>query len=114
MQAYDWALETSKYMSRLKADDAQTPEQILKVQKHVQQYLMAHPPIAEDHFTEMMQLARKLSNEKLLEQAKASIAWSVSRKCVKARVWEIVCLATSACNTMAVSWLRRLVINFPL
>ncbi|GFG29294.1 hypothetical protein Cfor_02123 [Coptotermes formosanus] len=63
-----------------KADDAQTPEQILQVQKHVQQYLMAHPPIAEDHFTEMLQLARKLNNEKLLEQAKASTALSVSRK----------------------------------
>jgi hypothetical protein len=86
MQAYDWALETSKYMSRVKADDAQTPEQILQVHKHVQQYLMAHPPIAEDHFTEMMQLARKLNNEKLLEQAKASTALSVSRKCVKTRV----------------------------
>lgn len=86
MQAYDWALETSKYMSRVKADEAQTPEQILQVHKHVQQYLMAHPPIAEDHFTEMMQLARKLSNEKLLEQAKASTALSVSRKCVEARV----------------------------
>jgi hypothetical protein len=34
----------------------------------------------------MMQLAHKLSNEKLLEQAKASTALSVSRKCVKARV----------------------------
>jgi hypothetical protein len=86
MQAYDWALETSKYLSRLKADEAQTPEQIMQVQKHVQQYLMAHPPIAEDHFTEMMQLARKLSNEKLLEQAKASSALHVSGKCVKARV----------------------------
>lgn len=73
-KAYDWALETSKYMSRVKADDAQTPEQILQVHKHVQQYLMAHPPIAEDHFTEMMQLARKLSNEKLLEQAKVAQA----------------------------------------
>ena len=61
-----------KYMSRVKADDAQTPDQTLQVLKHLQQYLMAHPPIAEDHFTEMLALARKLANDKLLEQAKAS------------------------------------------
>lgn len=72
MQAYEWALEMSKYMSRVKAGDAQTPEQTVQVMKHLQQYLMAHPPIAEDHFTEMMQLARKLGNEKLMEQAKVN------------------------------------------
>ena len=61
-----------KYMSRVKADDAQTPDQTLQVLKHLQQYLMAHPPIAEDHFTEMLSLARKLANDKLLEQAKVN------------------------------------------
>jgi hypothetical protein len=80
MQAYEWALETSKYMSRVKADEAQTPEQTVQVLKHIQQYLMAHPPLAEDHFTEMMQLARKLNNEKMLEQAKASRPLHICRK----------------------------------
>jgi hypothetical protein len=82
MQAYEWALEMSKYMSRVKADDAQSPEQTVQVMKHLQQYLMAHPPIAEDHFTEMMQLARKLGNEKLMEQAKASKTLHICRKCL--------------------------------
>jgi hypothetical protein len=59
-------------MSRVKADESQTPEQTVQVLKHIQQYLMAHPPLAEDHFTEMVQLARKLNNEKMIEQAKAS------------------------------------------
>ncbi|XP_021923306.1 uncharacterized protein LOC110831512 isoform X4 [Zootermopsis nevadensis] len=73
-KAYEWALEMSKYMSRVKADDTQSPVQTLQVMKHLQQYLMAHPPIAEDHFTEMMQLARRLGNEKLMEQAKVAQA----------------------------------------
>ncbi|PNF42652.1 hypothetical protein B7P43_G01279 [Cryptotermes secundus] len=71
-KAYEWALETSKYMSRVKADEAQTPEQTVQVLKRIQQYLMAHPPIADDHFTEMVQLARKLNNEKMVEQAKVA------------------------------------------
>jgi len=86
MQAYEWALETSKYMSRVKGDEAQMPEQIVQVLKHLQQYLMAHPPIAEDHFTEMMQLAHKLGNEKLLEQAKASRMLFICRKSIMAQV----------------------------
>lgn len=80
LQAYEWALEMSKYMSRVKADDTQSPVQTLQVMKHLQQYLMAHPPIAEDHFTEMMQLARRLGNEKLMEQAKVSKPLLVKRR----------------------------------
>jgi hypothetical protein len=84
MQAYEWALETSKYMSRVKADEAQTPEQTVQVLKHIQQHLMAHPPIAEDHFTEMVQLARKLNNDKMVEQAKVSRTLCVCRKSLSA------------------------------
>ncbi|KAK7791790.1 hypothetical protein R5R35_008808 [Gryllus longicercus] len=73
-KAYEWALETMKYMSRVKADDAQTPEQTLQQLTRLRQYLMAHPPVPDDHFQEMLALARKLANDKLLEQAKVAHA----------------------------------------
>nr|CAD7591457.1 unnamed protein product [Timema genevievae] len=71
-KAYEWSLETMKYMSRVKVDDSATTDQTLQMLKQLQQYLMAHPSISEEHFTEMWQLAKKLGNEKLLEQSKVA------------------------------------------
>ncbi|XP_049785919.1 puratrophin-1-like [Schistocerca cancellata] len=73
-KAYEWALETMKYVSRVKTGEAATAEQGLQLLRNLRQYLMAHPPIAEDHFHEMLALARKLANDKLLEQAKVAQA----------------------------------------
>ena len=56
-----------KYMSRVKPEDVQHPGQSIK---QLRQYLMAHPPPATEHFTEMVQLAHKLRNDKLLDQCK--------------------------------------------
>lgn len=70
LQAYEWALEAMKYMSRVKPEDVQNPGQSIK---QLRQYLMAHRPPATEHFTEMVQLAQKLRNEKLLEQCKVRI-----------------------------------------
>lgn len=67
LQAYEWALEAMKYMSRVKPEDAQNPEPSVK---QLKQYLMAHPPLGSEHFTEMMGMAKKLNNDKLLEQCK--------------------------------------------
>lgn len=67
MQAYEWALEAMKYMSRVKPEEAQNPDHSVK---QLRQYLMAHPPLVTEHFTEMMSLAKKLGNDKLLEQCK--------------------------------------------
>jgi hypothetical protein len=50
----------------------QTPEQAVQVLKRVQQYLMTHLPIADDHFTEMVKLARRLNKERMVEQAKVA------------------------------------------
>lgn len=73
-QAYEWALEAMKYMSRVKPEDVQHPGQSVK---QLRQYLMTHRPPATEHFTEMAQLAQKLRNEKLLEQCKVSQAASI-------------------------------------
>lgn len=70
LQAYEWALEAMKYMSRVKPEDSNSTEQSIK---QLRQYLMAHPPLSPDHFTEMLSLAKKLNNDKLLEQCKVCI-----------------------------------------
>lgn len=62
-------------MSRVKPEDVQNPGQSIK---QLRQYLMAHRPPATEHFTEMVQLAQKLRNDKLLEQCKVRIR-SISR-----------------------------------
>jgi hypothetical protein len=66
-QAYEWALEAMKYMSRVKPEDVKHPGQSIK---QLRQYLMTHRPPSAEHFTEMIQLAQKLNNEKLLDQCK--------------------------------------------
>ncbi|XP_046674250.1 puratrophin-1-like isoform X2 [Homalodisca vitripennis] len=68
-KAYEWALEAMKYMSRVKPEDAQNPEPSVK---QLKQYLMAHPPLPQEHFTEMLGLAQKLHNDKLIEQCKVA------------------------------------------
>lgn len=68
-KAYEWALEAMKYMSRVKPEDTQNPEYSIK---QLRQYLMAHPSLSTEHFTEMITLARKLGNDKLLEQCKVA------------------------------------------
>uniref|UniRef100_A0A023F1C1 Putative multidomain protein n=3 Tax=Triatoma infestans TaxID=30076 RepID=A0A023F1C1_TRIIF len=69
-RAYEWALEAMKYMSRVKpADDCQNPEPSVKQLRH---YLMAHPQPSPEHFAEMIALATKLDNDKLLHQCKVA------------------------------------------
>lgn len=60
-QAYDWALECMKYISE-KHDTRNV--------KELRRYLMAHPSPTAQHFTEMMVLANKLNNVKLIKQCK--------------------------------------------
>lgn len=60
-QAYDWALECMKYISE--KHDARNV-------KELRRYLMAHPSPTAQHFSEMMMLANKLSNDKLIKQCK--------------------------------------------
>lgn len=59
LQAYDWALECMKYISE--KHDARNV-------KELRRYLMAHPSPTAQHFSEMMALANKLDNDKLIKQ----------------------------------------------
>ncbi|XP_025409795.1 rho guanine nucleotide exchange factor 40-like isoform X2 [Sipha flava] len=63
-KAYDWALECMKYIS-VKHDSCNV--------KELRRYLMAHPSPTAQHFSEMMMLANKLNNEKLMKQCKVAM-----------------------------------------
>lgn len=59
-----------KLVSRVKTGEVRTSEQIGQLRKLVEQYLMAHPVVPDEQFAEMLTLAQKLANDKLLDQAK--------------------------------------------
>ncbi|XP_060843323.1 puratrophin-1-like isoform X1 [Rhopalosiphum padi] len=63
-KAYDWALECMKYISE-KHDTRNV--------KELRRYLMAHPSPTAQHFSEMMMLANKLNNDKLIKQCKVAM-----------------------------------------
>ncbi|XP_046469912.1 pleckstrin homology domain-containing family G member 4B isoform X1 [Neodiprion pinetum] len=55
-RAYEWALEATRVVGDRRA----------------QQFLMARPPLPQEHFAEMVTLAEKLGNESLLEQCRVA------------------------------------------
>ena len=68
-RAYEWAQEAR-----------------LAGERRAQQFLMARPPLPQEHFTEMMALAEKLGNEILLDQCriarnKCTEALELARTC---------------------------------
>ncbi|KAK3919859.1 Puratrophin-1 [Frankliniella fusca] len=70
-RALGWALATGKGLSRAGG----TPSDWKQLQHH----LMAHPPPDQAQLAEMLQLARKLRNERLLEQCKVLDASEIAR-----------------------------------
>ncbi|XP_053401471.1 uncharacterized protein LOC123550592 isoform X2 [Mercenaria mercenaria] len=67
-KTYEWALEAMKYVASMKMEHCATPEGLEKLLHSLELYLQEHPPIAEDTFTNMSEISKKLGNEKLLEQ----------------------------------------------
>ncbi|XP_074646791.1 pleckstrin homology domain-containing family G member 4B-like [Tubulanus polymorphus] len=69
-KSYDWALRTMKYVSGIKIESDATVRSVLVTLKSLDIYLENHPYIKPEGFSEMLYLAEKLTNEKLLEQCK--------------------------------------------
>ncbi|XP_063241428.1 puratrophin-1-like isoform X2 [Bacillus rossius redtenbacheri] len=67
-KAYEWAVETMKFLSRARMKDVCLAES----SRQLKQYLLEHPPITDEHLAEMWQLAYRLDDEKLLDQAKTA------------------------------------------
>ncbi|XP_052232622.1 pleckstrin homology domain-containing family G member 4B-like isoform X3 [Dreissena polymorpha] len=67
-KTYEWALEAMKYVASMKMEHCATPEGLEKLLKSLELYLQEHPPIVDDTFSQMSDLAKQLNNDKLLDQ----------------------------------------------
>ena len=64
-QAYEWALNSTKFVQSITMDGSATPEHISKLQRSLSLYLQDNPAISGEVFDLMINLALKLQNEKL-------------------------------------------------
>ncbi|KAL3860771.1 hypothetical protein ACJMK2_010842 [Sinanodonta woodiana] len=69
-KTYEWALEAMKYVASMKMEHSATPEGLEKLICSLDHYLQEHPPINVETFHQMIELAQRLGNEKLLEKCK--------------------------------------------
>lgn len=72
--SYEWALDAMKFLSSMKMDDASTSESLGQLMRLLQEYQEEHPALSEQSFHEMLELASKLDNPKLMEQCKTAQA----------------------------------------
>ncbi|XP_022255341.1 puratrophin-1-like [Limulus polyphemus] len=71
-RAYEWAVGTMKFVSSLKTDKTTNPKELIHLTKTLQDYVDNNPPIREETFQEMIDLATRLENENLLDQCKTA------------------------------------------
>ncbi|KAJ8302596.1 hypothetical protein KUTeg_018992 [Tegillarca granosa] len=67
-KTYEWALEAMKYVASMKMEHCGTPEGLEKLLRSLELYLRDHPVMKEETFISMIGLARKLQNDRLIEQ----------------------------------------------
>ncbi|XP_060080270.1 uncharacterized protein LOC132559667 [Ylistrum balloti] len=73
-KTYEWALDAMKYVASMKMEHCSTVEGLDKLLRSLQVYLRDHPMMKEETFISMMDLAKKLRNEKLMEQCRVARA----------------------------------------
>ncbi|XP_069113998.1 puratrophin-1-like isoform X2 [Argopecten irradians] len=73
-KTYEWALDAMKYVASMKMEHCSTVEGLDKLLRSLQSYLRDHPMMKEETFVSMMDLAKKLRNEKLMEQCRVAKA----------------------------------------
>ncbi|KAL0280045.1 UNVERIFIED_CONTAM: hypothetical protein PYX00_001459 [Menopon gallinae] len=69
-KTYEWSLDTSRYVNRIKTDEEVSEEMARQLLNNIEQRLSNHPPLSDAHFAELSNLAKKLQSEKLIEQCK--------------------------------------------
>lgn len=72
MQAYEWALEAMKVVGRVKSSGTATTEQVEAAAEAIGELLQENPPVSEETFAAMLDLATRLDNQTLLQQCKVS------------------------------------------
>ena len=61
-----------KYVASMKMEHCATPEGLEKLLRSLELYLQEHPPITDDTFKHMSEIAHKLKNDKLVEQCQTA------------------------------------------
>ena len=61
-----------KYVASMKMESCATPEGLEKLLRSLDLYLQEHPPITEETFKHMSEIAHKLKNDKLVEQCQTA------------------------------------------
>ena len=61
-----------KYVASMKMEHCATPEGLEKLLRSLDLYLLEHPPITEETFKHMLEIAHKLKNDKLVEQCQTA------------------------------------------
>lgn len=89
-KVYEWALETMRYVSHMKVDSTTSIHTLATIMKRLDTYLQTHPYLEDDVFEEMINLATKLNNERLLSQCQTA----------KAKYQETVNLVHARCETL--------------
>ncbi|GFY69481.1 hypothetical protein TNIN_341641 [Trichonephila inaurata madagascariensis] len=69
-KSYEWALDAMRFVSNMGITNTESAEGILHQIRCLQDYADNHLCVPEETFVEMLDLASKLGNEKLLEQCK--------------------------------------------
>ena len=69
-QSYEWALEAMKYVASMRMEHCATASGLDKLLHSLEHYLQHHPPMSDDTFLHMMDMAQRLHNDKLLEQCR--------------------------------------------
>ena len=61
-----------KYVASMKMESCATPEGLEKLLRSLELYLQEHPPITDETFKHMLEIAHKLKNDKLVEQCQTA------------------------------------------
>ena len=70
LQSYEWALEAMKYVASMRMEHCASAPGLDKLLRSLEHYLQHHPPMSDDTFHHMMDMAQRLHNDKLLEQCR--------------------------------------------
>ncbi|XP_035224946.1 uncharacterized protein LOC118197537 isoform X2 [Stegodyphus dumicola] len=73
-KTYEWALETMRFVSHMKVDSTTSVNALVTIMKRLDAYLEDHPYLEDAVFEEMLLLATKLNNERLLKQCETAKA----------------------------------------
>ncbi|XP_052824704.1 uncharacterized protein LOC106870865 isoform X3 [Octopus bimaculoides] len=80
-KAYNWALESMKFIVNMKTENCSSVEKLDNMIRSMELFMQDHPPISDELFKETLQQAKELQNEKLISQCQKTIARCEEAQC---------------------------------